>query len=183
MHYAEQVAKNGGQPPGMPPPYGVDLSQHDPNAPPPHPFPHPNGPGPADPNLNEFRARFHRSIVAPTPFRSAFGDSQTASATTPSSGSGSAPTEAIDPHLATTANANSTNGTSKSKYLFSESNFIYRLRHFFSLQVEGAKLRKLYSILSQRGLISNHNQCIPCGSSINSQSKSFIREQQAVFAP
>jgi hypothetical protein len=142
MHYAEQVAKNGGQPPGMPPPYGVDLSQHDPNAPPPHPFPHPNGPGPADPNLNEFRARFHRSIVAPTPFRSAFGDSQTASATTPSSGSGSAPTEAIDPHLATTANANNTNGTSKSQYLFSGSNFIDRLRHFFSLQVEGAKTTK-----------------------------------------
>lgn len=113
MHYAEQVAKNGGQPPGMPPPYGVDLSQHDPNAPAPHPFPHPNGPGPADPNLNEFRARFHRSIVA-TPFRSGFGDSQTASATTPSSGSGSAATEAIDPHLATTANANNANGTSKS---------------------------------------------------------------------
>jgi len=114
MHYAEQVAKNGGQPPGMPPPYGVDLNQHDPNAPPQHPFPHPTGPGPADPNLNEFRARFHRSIVAPTPFRTAFGESQTASATTPSSGSGSAPADAIDPHLATNANANNPNGKNKS---------------------------------------------------------------------
>ena len=128
MHYAEQVAKNGGQPPPHmpPPPYAVEL-QHDPHAPP-HPFPHPNGPGPTDPNqqaqaqaqaaaaANDFRARFHRSILAPAPFRTAFTDSsQTASATTPSSASGSAPAEpaTIDPHLASgtpnaSANANGT---------------------------------------------------------------------------
>ncbi|KAF8969563.1 hypothetical protein BDZ97DRAFT_1653622 [Flammula alnicola] len=116
IHYAEQVAKNGGQPPGVPPPYGVDLSQHDPQAATLHPFPHPNGPGPADPNqaVNDFRARFHRSIIAPTPFRTTFGDSQTASTTTPSSGSGSAPADAIDPHLATNANGN-TSTTTKSE--------------------------------------------------------------------
>ncbi|KAF8163702.1 hypothetical protein B0H34DRAFT_696517 [Crassisporium funariophilum] len=111
MHYAEQVAKNGGQPPGMPPPYAVDISQHDPHANhgQPQPFPHPNGPGPADPNqaaANDFRARFHRSIVGPTPFRTPFDTSQTASTTTPSSASGSAHTDAIDPHLATNANGN-----------------------------------------------------------------------------
>lgn len=114
MHYAEQVAKNGGQPPGMPPPYGVDLSQHDPQAPP--PFPHPNGPGPADPNqqaaANDFRARFHRSIIAPTPFRTSYtADSVTASTTTPSSGSTSAPADAIDPHLATNGSAPTTTTT------------------------------------------------------------------------
>ncbi len=42
-----------------------------------HTFAHPGGPGPADPAqaaVNEFRARFHRSIIAPAPFRTAFGD-------------------------------------------------------------------------------------------------------------
>ncbi|PPQ89435.1 hypothetical protein CVT25_012814 [Psilocybe cyanescens] len=118
MHYAEQVAKNGGQPQAMPPPYGVDMS-HDPQAPPPpHPYPHPNGPGPADPNQagNDFRARFHRSIIVPTPFRTAFSDNQTASTATPSSGSGSAPAEAIDPHLAATnSNGNSNNTSTATK--------------------------------------------------------------------
>ena len=118
MHYAEQVAKNGGQPPGMPPPYPVDLTQHEPHTAPPAPFPHPNGPGPADPNqaaaaTNEFRTRFHRSIVGPTPFGT-FTENQTAS-TTPSSTSGSAQENTIDPHLATTTNASgsaaATNGT------------------------------------------------------------------------
>jgi hypothetical protein len=116
MHYAEQVAKNGGQPPGMPPPYPVDLTQHESHAAPPAPFPHPNGPGPADPNqaADEFRARFHRSIVAPTPFRTPFPENQTASTTTPSSASGSThnPETTIDPHLATTAASSSVpNGT------------------------------------------------------------------------
>ncbi|PPQ65650.1 hypothetical protein CVT24_011804 [Panaeolus cyanescens] len=105
LHYAEQVAKNGGQPPGIPAPpaaYPVNLAQHDPHAPP-HAFPHPSGPPPTDPNqaANDFRARFHRSILAPTPFRSAFAaEGQAASANTPSS-AGSAPVDAIDPHLAT----------------------------------------------------------------------------------
>jgi len=114
MHYAEQVAKNGGQPP-MPPPFPVEMAQHDPQAPPPpgpsHPFPHPNGPGPTDPSQagNDFRARFHRSMIVPTPFRAAFSETQpTASTATPSSTSGSAPTEAIDPHLATNANGTTT---------------------------------------------------------------------------
>ena len=116
MHYAEQVAKNGGQPPGIPPPYAVDLAQHDSHAAPPAPFPHPNGPGPADPNqataANDFRARFHRSIVGPTPFRAAFPDNQTASTTTPSSASGSTHTETtIDPHLATNSSGAAANGT------------------------------------------------------------------------
>jgi len=114
MHYAEQVAKNGGQPPGMPPPYAVDLAQHESHTAPPVPFPHPNGPGPADPNqaaaANDFRARFHRSIVGPTPFRTPFTENQTASTTTPSSASGS--TEAtIDPHLATNTSVSTANGT------------------------------------------------------------------------
>ncbi|PPQ78243.1 hypothetical protein CVT26_007693 [Gymnopilus dilepis] len=113
IHYAEQVAKNGGQPPALPPPpYAVDMSGPPPASgqplpPPPPPFPHPNGPGPSDPagsDLN-FRARFHRSIEA-TPFSQA-----TASTTTPSSGSGStAPTEAIDPHLSN-SNGSSDNAT------------------------------------------------------------------------
>jgi hypothetical protein len=118
MHYAEQVAKNGGQPPGMPPPYAVDLAQHESHAAPPAPFPHPNGPGPADPNqaaaTNDFRARFHRSIVGPTPFRTSYPENQTASTTTPSSTSGSTtrnPETTIDPHLATTASVSVANGT------------------------------------------------------------------------
>lgn len=120
MHYAEHVAKNGGQPPGMPPPFPVDLAQHDSHSAPPAPFPHPNGPGPADPNqaaasgTNEFRTRFHRSIVGPTPFGT-FTENQTASTTTPSS-SGSTQENTIDPHLATNASgsaaANGTKGES-----------------------------------------------------------------------
>ena len=114
MHYAEQVAKNGGQP-GIPPAYAVDLAQHESHAAPPAPFPHPNGPGPADPNqaaaTNDFRARFHRSIVGPTPFRTPYPENQTASTTTPSSASGSNPETTIDPHLATTASASVANGT------------------------------------------------------------------------
>lgn len=135
LHYAE-VVKNGGQPPPLPPPFAVDLSQHDPHGPPPGgPFPHANGPGPSDPSqqavqaqaqaaqaaaaANDFRARFHRSIVAPTPF-------QTAGGTATSSASTTATTEgAIDPHLATNSGANgivnsettaiTANGMSKSK--------------------------------------------------------------------
>ena len=112
MHYAEHVAKNGGQPPGMAPPYPVDLTQHESQSAPPAPFPHPNGPGPADPNqaaaTNEFRTRFHRSIVGPTPFGT-FSENQTAS-TTPSSTSGSAHENTIDPHLATNASVSAANG-------------------------------------------------------------------------
>ena len=71
MHFVEQVAKNGGQPPGIPPPYVVDLTQHDSNVAPPSSFPYPNGPiqNQVTAIANDFRARFHRSIVAPTSFR------------------------------------------------------------------------------------------------------------------
>ena len=52
---------------------------------------------------NDFRARFHRSIAAPTPF-------QTANSTPASAGSTTAPPEpTIDPHL---AGANGTAGQS-----------------------------------------------------------------------
>ncbi|KJA24255.1 hypothetical protein HYPSUDRAFT_184125 [Hypholoma sublateritium FD-334 SS-4] len=101
MHYAEQVAKNGAQAPGLPPPYGVELTSHDPASPATHAFAHPGGPGPADATqaaVNEFRARFHRSIIAPAPFRTAFGDGAS-SAGAPAAG-GAAPADAIDPHLA-----------------------------------------------------------------------------------
>ncbi|KAF9473005.1 hypothetical protein BDN70DRAFT_886314, partial [Pholiota conissans] len=118
VHYAEQVAKNGGQPPGLPPPYGVDMAQHAADAQAAHPFPHPNGPGPTDPAqtaaANDFRARFHRSIIAPTPFRTNYGDSQPTSTTTPSSGSGSAQADSIDPHLASSNGNSLTTTTSKS---------------------------------------------------------------------
>ena len=108
MHYAE-MAKNGNPPPPhLQPPYTLEMAQHDPHQPPPHPFPHPNGPGPADPNqaaaANEFRARFHRSIVGPTPFRTSFPDPQVSTPTTaPSSTTGSAPNDSIDPHLASSS--------------------------------------------------------------------------------
>jgi hypothetical protein len=107
IHYAE-VAKNGGQPPPLPPPYAVDLSQHEPHGPPPN-APFAGGSGTSDPAqhaqaaaaaANDFRARFHRSIAAPTPF-------QTANSTPASTGSVSAPVEVtIDPHLATGAATN-----------------------------------------------------------------------------
>lgn len=70
--------------------------------------------GPADsthPSTNEFRARFHRSLVAPTPFRT-FTDGQaaTAAASTPTSASGST-SDPIDPHLAAAGGVgNQTNG-------------------------------------------------------------------------
>ena len=116
MHYAEHVAKNGGPPPGMPPPYPVDLTQHESHSAPPAPFPHPNGPGPADPNqaaaTNEFRSRFHRSIVAPTPFGGTFTENQTTASTNTPSSTGSTQENTIDPHLATNASgSNATNGT------------------------------------------------------------------------
>ena len=98
----------------MPPPFAVDLTQHESHTAPPAPFPHPNGPGPADPNqaaaTNEFRTRFHRSIVGPTPFGT-FTENQTASTTTPSSTSGSTQETTIDPHLATNASGSAANGT------------------------------------------------------------------------
>ncbi|KAH9832840.1 uncharacterized protein C8Q71DRAFT_798398 [Rhodofomes roseus] len=65
MHYAHHAANkapdgsNPGDPnnapPPPPPPYPMPFVPHDPSQPPP----------------NDFRARFHRSLVAPSPFRSA----------------------------------------------------------------------------------------------------------------
>lgn len=105
VHYAEQVAKNGAQAPGLPPPYGVELTSHDPASPATHAFAHPGGPGPADPTqaaVNEFRARFHRSIIAPAPFRTAFGDGAPSAGAVAAAGgaAGASPADAIDPHLA-----------------------------------------------------------------------------------
>ena len=61
MHYAEQAAKaNGGEPPGggangAPPGFAF------------HPYPPPEQITPAA--VNDFRARFHRPLTAPSPFR------------------------------------------------------------------------------------------------------------------
>jgi len=110
-HYAEHAIK-AGLPPNMPgPPYPlVDLTvPHDQ-----HPFAIPTN-GPADASTNEFRARFHRSLVAPTPFRTFAAEGQAPAATpapTSTSGSVPSPADTIDPHLATTATpaSNGTNG-------------------------------------------------------------------------
>lgn len=98
LHYAQQVAGAGkppdghplGDAPPPPPPFptAVELSEAqaqaagqafaaaDPNQPPPPP-----------PQASDFRARFHRSLVAPSPFRN-FAPPQPV-----------APTDGIDPHL------------------------------------------------------------------------------------
>jgi len=98
LHYAQQVAGAGKPPDGhplgdAPPPPAqfptpVELSEAqaqaagqafataDPNQPPPPP-----------PQANDFRARFHRSLVAPSPFRT-FVPPQPV-----------APADGIDPHL------------------------------------------------------------------------------------
>ena len=53
------------------------------------------------PHPSEFRARFHRSLVAPSPFRNFNpADSTTATTSTPTSTPGSGPpSDSIDPHL------------------------------------------------------------------------------------
>jgi hypothetical protein len=105
MHYAGQhAAKVAGSLSGGPnyqP--GVEMNDHAAN----------NYNDPSHPN--EFRARFHRSLVAPSPFRT-FTDTQTATTSTPTSSGGSGPpSDPIDPHLtgaAAAANGTaSTNGT------------------------------------------------------------------------
>lgn len=93
MHYeqAANAAKGGGMPA---PTYPVEMSQ-DPAA-----NPYGAGGDPSQPTPNDFRARFHRPLVAPSPFRT-FTDSQTTATTsTPTSASGSGPSsDPIDPHL------------------------------------------------------------------------------------
>lgn len=59
---------------------GQAFAAADPNQPPPPPPP---------PQANDFRARFHRSLVAPSPFRT-FAPPQPVAV---------APTDGIDPHL------------------------------------------------------------------------------------
>ncbi|KAK0485322.1 hypothetical protein EDD18DRAFT_1311743 [Armillaria luteobubalina] len=85
LHYEQQAAAaaNGGPPP--PPPFTVDI-EHSTAV-----YQQPPPPPPQDPT-NEFRARFHRSLIAPSPFQTS---SQPPS--TPASGSVA---DQIDPHLA-----------------------------------------------------------------------------------
>ncbi|KAH9012290.1 hypothetical protein EDB85DRAFT_1944114 [Lactarius pseudohatsudake] len=95
IHYAHQAqaAVGAGKPPDghplgeVPPPpapFAATVDMGDAQvAPPPFPPTDPNQP----PQANDFRARFHRSLVAPSPFRS-FAPPQP-----------SAPADGIDPHL------------------------------------------------------------------------------------
>jgi hypothetical protein len=111
MHYAEQAAKavgagNMSVSAGGGASTYADMSEA-------------NGNGaaytdPSNPTPNEFRARFHRPLVAPSPFGT-FTDNQQASATTPTTsttGSGP-PSDPIDPHLTAAAATTgpSANGT------------------------------------------------------------------------
>jgi hypothetical protein len=102
MHYAEQAAKGG--PNNMPgaPNFPVDLNEHS------NPY---SSVDPSQPSPNDFRARFQRPLVAPSPFRTFTTDTQTTatnSTATSASGSG-ATTDPIDPHL------NASAGTSESR--------------------------------------------------------------------
>ncbi|KAH7908519.1 hypothetical protein BJ138DRAFT_1157516 [Hygrophoropsis aurantiaca] len=55
---------------------------------------------PSQPHASEFRARFHRSLVAPSPFRTFTTDaSATASTSTPTSTGSGPSSDPIDPHL------------------------------------------------------------------------------------
>ncbi len=139
MHYAEQAAQGGGgMPPGPPPPFAVDMAHEHPGGPnAPHPYPPPGTSGPGAPGANgdpaqtpnEFRARFHRSLVAPSPFRT-YSDAQAAAAasTTPNGapGSGHPPADPIDPHLSGANGTQSNQGTvtPKSAWLSSLFSFI-----------------------------------------------------------
>jgi hypothetical protein len=106
MHYAEQAAKGAGAPPGPPPNLGapsyIPLTHDEHGNPTPFGAPPPPGPPTGDPNANEFRARFHRPLLAQSPFRAYTTDAQqqTAPATpAPTNPAGTNPAEAIDPHL------------------------------------------------------------------------------------
>lgn len=108
MHYAEQAAKAAGGPNNLPSgpttyPPGVEMNDHSANS-------HYNDP--SQPAPNEFRARFHRPLVAPSPFRT-FTDTQTTATTsTPTSTSGGSgpPSDPIDPHLTGAAANGTANG-------------------------------------------------------------------------
>ena len=85
IHYAEHAAKGPPAPPYMP------LAHDE------HGNPAPFTPNP-DPNANEFRARFHRPLVAQPPFR-AYSDPQQQQQQQQPPPAPANPPEAIDPHL------------------------------------------------------------------------------------
>ncbi|KAG6840927.1 hypothetical protein C0991_003185 [Blastosporella zonata] len=109
-HYAEQAAKAGLAPPNLGPTYPIELSPEQQAqvqqqaqqyaAAAAAALPPPDG------NASEFRNRFHRSLAAPTPFRT-YPAEPGGSGSTPSSSGGAPPPEgaavtsaaAIDPHL------------------------------------------------------------------------------------
>ncbi|KAF8552011.1 hypothetical protein OG21DRAFT_1416861 [Imleria badia] len=89
MHFAQQAAAKAadGSMAGPSAPPFPDMNDPSTNEPPPHP--------------NDIRARFHRSLVAPSPFRNFNpAESTTATTSTPTSTPGSGPpSDPIDPHL------------------------------------------------------------------------------------
>ncbi|KIJ10536.1 hypothetical protein PAXINDRAFT_172098 [Paxillus involutus ATCC 200175] len=93
MHFAQQAAAKA-----------VDGSMAGPSG---APFPDMNDPSAngfgdqSQPHASDFRARFHRSLVAPSPFRNFNpAESTTATTSTPTSTPGSGPpSDPIDPHL------------------------------------------------------------------------------------
>lgn len=95
MHYAQQAAAKAADG-SMPGPSGPPFPNVDMNDPSANAF---NDSSQA--HANEFRARFHRPLVAPSPFRNfSAGDSATATTSTPTSTPGSGPpSDPIDPHL------------------------------------------------------------------------------------
>ncbi|GLB34513.1 hypothetical protein LshimejAT787_0200780 [Lyophyllum shimeji] len=118
-HYAEQAAKAGLAPPNLGPPYPVDLS-HEAQAQahaqqPPYALPATSTDA-THPTTNEFRARFHRPLVAPTPFRTYAPEQQQQqqqAAPPPAAAStATASAEAIDPHLANGEQTGATNSNS-----------------------------------------------------------------------
>jgi hypothetical protein len=122
IHYAEQAAKGAGPPPGAPPNLGAPSYMpltHDEHGNP-TPFGAPPRPGPpaGDPNANEFRARFHRPLLAQPPFRAYTTDGQQPPAAAPPAtptNQTANPAEAIDPHLS--GGQPTAPGAAKSGYL------------------------------------------------------------------
>ena len=131
MHFAAQGGKPVGGPntlPGGPSTYPSVVEMNDPTA-------NNNYSDPTQPTPNEFRARFHRSLAAPSPFRT-FTDAQTTATTsTPTSSGGSGPpSDPIDPNLTGVAASGAVNkngvgvaagtgvGTSESRKTHASSN-------------------------------------------------------------
>lgn len=95
MHYAQQAAAKAADG-SIPGPSSTPFPSVDMNDPSTNGF---NDASQA--HASEFRARFHRPLVAPSPFRNFnTGDSATATTSTPTSTPGSGPpSDSIDPHL------------------------------------------------------------------------------------